>query len=147
MNLDALPIPDPYAVLGLGPGADDEQIRAAYLTKLKQFPPDVRRSSSSRFAMDTSFSATGAGARSTRCFRSIRRCVWSPCWMTWTTIENSQAPARGWRYSRKDKWKWKKTNPRQGLHPKCGNGSYVDSRHGSTEISITRWTESNLRKD
>jgi len=40
MNLDALPIPDPYAVLGLGPGADDEQIRAAYLTKLKQFTPD-----------------------------------------------------------------------------------------------------------
>jgi curved DNA-binding protein CbpA len=40
MNLNALPIPDPYAVLGLGPGAEDEQIRAAYLAKLKQFPPD-----------------------------------------------------------------------------------------------------------
>ena len=40
MNLSALPIPDPYAVLGLGPGAEDEQIRAAYLAKLKQFPPD-----------------------------------------------------------------------------------------------------------
>ena len=40
MNVNALPIPDPYAVLGLGPGAEDEQIRAAYLAKLKQFPPD-----------------------------------------------------------------------------------------------------------
>jgi curved DNA-binding protein CbpA len=40
MNLNALPIPDPYAVLGLGPGAEDEQIRAAYLAKLKLFPPD-----------------------------------------------------------------------------------------------------------
>jgi curved DNA-binding protein CbpA len=40
MNLSALPIPDPYTVLGLGPGANDEQIRAAYLAKLKQFPPD-----------------------------------------------------------------------------------------------------------
>jgi curved DNA-binding protein CbpA len=40
MNKSALPIPDPYAVLGVGPGAEDEQIRAAYLAKLKQFPPD-----------------------------------------------------------------------------------------------------------
>jgi curved DNA-binding protein CbpA len=40
MNLNAFPIPDPYAVLGLRPGAEDEQIRAAYLTKLRQFPPD-----------------------------------------------------------------------------------------------------------
>jgi curved DNA-binding protein CbpA len=40
MNLSALPIPDPYAVLGLDPGANDEQIRAAYLVKLKLFPPD-----------------------------------------------------------------------------------------------------------
>lgn len=31
---------NPYAVLGLGPDSDDEQIRAAYLGKLKQFPPD-----------------------------------------------------------------------------------------------------------
>jgi curved DNA-binding protein CbpA len=40
MNQSALPITDPYAVLGLDPGAEDEQIRAAYLAKLKQFPPD-----------------------------------------------------------------------------------------------------------
>jgi curved DNA-binding protein CbpA len=40
MNLSPLPTPDPYAVLGLAPGAEDEQIRAAYLAKLKQFPPD-----------------------------------------------------------------------------------------------------------
>jgi curved DNA-binding protein CbpA len=40
MKDSALPIPDPYAVLGLEPGAGDEQIRAAYLAKLKQFPPD-----------------------------------------------------------------------------------------------------------
>jgi curved DNA-binding protein CbpA len=40
MSQSALPIADPYAVLGLGPGADDEQIRAAYLAKLKLFPPD-----------------------------------------------------------------------------------------------------------
>jgi curved DNA-binding protein CbpA len=31
---------DPYRVLGLGPEAGDEQIRAAYIVKLKQFPPD-----------------------------------------------------------------------------------------------------------
>lgn len=31
---------NPYAVLGTGPEADDEQIRAAYLDRLKQFPPD-----------------------------------------------------------------------------------------------------------
>ena len=40
MKNSALPIPDPYAVLGLRPGAEDQQIRAAYLAKLKQFPPD-----------------------------------------------------------------------------------------------------------
>ena len=40
MNQSALLIHDPYAVLGLGPGAEDEQIRTAYLAKLKQFPPD-----------------------------------------------------------------------------------------------------------
>jgi curved DNA-binding protein CbpA len=40
MNQRALPISDPYVVLGLVPGADDEQIRAAYVAKLKQFPPD-----------------------------------------------------------------------------------------------------------
>jgi curved DNA-binding protein CbpA len=31
---------NPYAVLGVGPEANDEQIRAAYLGKVKQFPPD-----------------------------------------------------------------------------------------------------------
>ncbi len=31
---------NPYAVLAVSPEADDEQIRAAYLGKLKQFPPD-----------------------------------------------------------------------------------------------------------
>jgi len=40
MNQNELSIPDPYRVLGLGPEAGDEQIRAAYLAKLKQFPPD-----------------------------------------------------------------------------------------------------------
>jgi curved DNA-binding protein CbpA len=40
MRNRALAIPDPFALLGLGPGAEDEQIRAAYLAKLKQFPPD-----------------------------------------------------------------------------------------------------------
>ncbi len=40
MDISALPISDTYAVLGLGPGAEDEQIRAAYLAKLKQFPPE-----------------------------------------------------------------------------------------------------------
>jgi curved DNA-binding protein CbpA len=40
MKNSALPIPDPYAVLGLEPGAEDEPIRTAYLAKLKQFPPD-----------------------------------------------------------------------------------------------------------
>jgi curved DNA-binding protein CbpA len=31
---------DPRIVLGVGEDATDEQIRAAYLNKLKQFPPD-----------------------------------------------------------------------------------------------------------
>ena len=31
---------NPYTVLGVNPEADDEQIRAAYLAKVKQFPPD-----------------------------------------------------------------------------------------------------------
>ncbi len=31
---------DPYAVLGIGRDADDERIRAAYVAKVKQFPPD-----------------------------------------------------------------------------------------------------------
>jgi DnaJ-class molecular chaperone len=31
---------NPYAVLGVGRNTDDECIRAAYLAKLKQFPPD-----------------------------------------------------------------------------------------------------------
>jgi len=40
MRDSALSTSDPYAVLGLEPGAGDEQIRAAYLARLKQFPPD-----------------------------------------------------------------------------------------------------------
>jgi len=32
--------PDPRIVLGVGQDATDEQIRAAYLGKLKEFPPD-----------------------------------------------------------------------------------------------------------
>ena len=32
--------PDPRAVLGVCLEADDEQIRAAYLSKLREFPPD-----------------------------------------------------------------------------------------------------------
>ncbi len=40
MNTNTQPASDPYAALGVGPDADDEKIRAAYLTKLKQFPPD-----------------------------------------------------------------------------------------------------------
>jgi curved DNA-binding protein CbpA len=31
---------NPYAILGVGPEANDEQIRTAYLAKVKQFPPD-----------------------------------------------------------------------------------------------------------
>ena len=31
---------NPYSVLAVEAGADDERIRAAYLAKLKQFPPD-----------------------------------------------------------------------------------------------------------
>ena len=31
---------NPYEVLGVGPEANDEQIRSAYLVKVKQFPPD-----------------------------------------------------------------------------------------------------------
>ncbi|MBI3181927.1 MAG: DnaJ domain-containing protein [Myxococcales bacterium] len=31
---------DPWGVLGLGAGASDEAIRAAYLSKLKEHPPD-----------------------------------------------------------------------------------------------------------
>jgi curved DNA-binding protein CbpA len=33
-------LPDPWEVLGVAREAGDEQIRAAYLRKLKQFPPD-----------------------------------------------------------------------------------------------------------
>jgi len=40
MNPKATTDLNPYAVLGVCPEADDEQIRAAYLAKLKQFPPD-----------------------------------------------------------------------------------------------------------
>jgi curved DNA-binding protein CbpA len=31
---------DPRQVLGIGPEAGDEEIRAAYLRKVKEFPPD-----------------------------------------------------------------------------------------------------------
>lgn len=31
---------DPRLVLGVGPDANDEEIRAAYLQKVKEFPPD-----------------------------------------------------------------------------------------------------------
>jgi len=40
MNRNLQLTPDPYGVLGIGADADDERIRAAYLAKLKQFPPD-----------------------------------------------------------------------------------------------------------
>lgn len=40
MNQKLLPTGDPYAVLNVGPDVDDERVRAAYLVRLKQFPPD-----------------------------------------------------------------------------------------------------------
>lgn len=40
MNTGRNKEPDAYAILGIGQEAGDEQIRAAYLAKLKQFPPD-----------------------------------------------------------------------------------------------------------
>jgi curved DNA-binding protein CbpA len=40
MNRETFRPADPRAVLGVGPEADDEQIRAAYLRKLKEYPPD-----------------------------------------------------------------------------------------------------------
>ncbi len=40
MNPETLPASDPYAVLGISRNADDERIRAAYVAKVKQFPPD-----------------------------------------------------------------------------------------------------------
>lgn len=32
--------PDPFVVLGVGPQAGNDEIRAAYLTLVKQYPPD-----------------------------------------------------------------------------------------------------------
>jgi curved DNA-binding protein CbpA len=40
MNRETDRASNPHAVLGVGPEADDEQIRAAYLGKIKQYPPD-----------------------------------------------------------------------------------------------------------
>jgi curved DNA-binding protein CbpA len=40
MNTKLPSAPSPYDVLGVSPDADDERIRAAYLAKLKQYPPD-----------------------------------------------------------------------------------------------------------
>ena len=40
MPLNETPTLDPYAVLNVSPEADDEQIRSAYLARIKQFPPD-----------------------------------------------------------------------------------------------------------
>ena len=31
---------DPWSVLGVSPEADDDQVRAAYVEKVKEFPPD-----------------------------------------------------------------------------------------------------------
>ena len=31
---------DPYQVLGIGQGAGDEEVRSAYLSKVKEYPPD-----------------------------------------------------------------------------------------------------------
>jgi curved DNA-binding protein CbpA len=35
-----MPMEDPYQILELGPEATTEEIRAAYLRKIKQFPPE-----------------------------------------------------------------------------------------------------------
>ncbi len=40
MSPETLPASDPYAVLGISRNADDERIRAAYVARVKQFPPD-----------------------------------------------------------------------------------------------------------
>jgi curved DNA-binding protein CbpA len=40
MNPETPPASDPYAVLGISRNADDDQTRAAYVAKVKQFPPD-----------------------------------------------------------------------------------------------------------
>jgi curved DNA-binding protein CbpA len=40
MQLDKELPPDPCAVLGVSPNAGDEEVRAAYLRKVKEFPPD-----------------------------------------------------------------------------------------------------------
>ena len=40
MNSKSPSAPSPYAVLGVSSDADDERIRAAYLAKLKLYPPE-----------------------------------------------------------------------------------------------------------
>lgn len=40
MNWNTLSTVDPYRILGIAEGAEDETIRSAYLAKLKQFPPE-----------------------------------------------------------------------------------------------------------
>ena len=40
MSRETTPSSDPRILLGVGPESTDDEIRAAYLRKLKQFPPD-----------------------------------------------------------------------------------------------------------
>jgi curved DNA-binding protein CbpA len=35
-----MPANDPYRILGISPESGDQEIRAAYLRKVKEFPPD-----------------------------------------------------------------------------------------------------------
>ena len=54
---------DPLQVLGISPEAGEEEIRAAYLRKVKEYPPDRAPRDSKRCATPTRRCATRAVAR------------------------------------------------------------------------------------
>ena len=62
---------DPRQVLGVAASATEEDIRAAYLLKVKEHPPDRSPVSSSRFVTPMRCCETHAGVHATCCCRPI----------------------------------------------------------------------------
>ena len=88
---------DPIEVLGISQNATDEEIRAAYLLKVRECPPDRAPEKFEKIATRTRFFATPAGVCATACFPPIPEHRSRRSSLTRCVRGGSSATVHGWR--------------------------------------------------
>ena len=87
---------DPTDVLGISPEATDEDIRAAYLLKVREYPPDRSPEQFEKVREAYECCATRAGVCATACSLSIRPRRSHRSSLTRRVPGGSSAPVHGW---------------------------------------------------